>query len=169
MPANILVILGSARKNGDTHSYVDYVFAETDYHLLDLLDYKISPYSYLNDYPEDDDFLKIADEILKYDYLVFATPVYWYAMSGIMKNLFDRFTDLVTFKKQMGRQLKNKSSFLLTVGSDEGIPNGFETPFKLTSEYLDISYQGSLYYSVEHEIPEEEKERLKLLFINLLK
>ena len=31
--------------------------------------------------------------IEKYDTLIFATPVYWYSMSGIMKVFFDRKND----------------------------------------------------------------------------
>ncbi len=48
------------------------------------------------------------DIVDKYDVLIFATPVYWYSMSGIMKVFFDRITDLLTIKKDIGRKLKGK-------------------------------------------------------------
>lgn len=161
-----LIILGSARKDGDTHSYTNFVFEGTAHKIIDLLDYKIYPYSYLNDYPDDDRFLEIAEFMLQYKTIVFATPVYWYAMSGLMKVLFDRFTDLIRVKKEMGRRLSDKSAFLLSIGSDPELPEGFEVPFKLTCGYLGINYKRSLFFSTGHVIAEQEKLMLKTDFIS---
>jgi len=155
-----LVILASARKQSDTKDFLNTVFADNDYDLVDLLDFYISPYSYLNNYPGTDDFLKIIDELINHKVIVFATPVYWYAMSGIMKTFFDRFTDIVTTKKHLGRQLQGKSTFLLAVGAEEELPNGFEIPFKLTSEYLHMRYQDCIYFSTE--FPMTEVKRLAI-------
>lgn len=80
-----LVILASARKQGYTKDFLNKVFANKDYELVDLLDFSISPYSYVSNYPGTDEFFKIIDELIKHKVIVFATPVYWYAMSGIMK------------------------------------------------------------------------------------
>ena len=126
---------------------------------MDLLDLYISPYDYSNNYSKRDDFLKIVDELLKSNVIVFATPVYWYAMSGLMKTFFDRLTDIVTTKKHLGRQLKGKLTFLLAVGADEELPNGFEIPFKMTSDYLDMSYHGCIYYSTKFPMTEEKLQK----------
>lgn len=142
-----LIILASARKQGYTSDFLNKVFANIDHKLIDLLDFHVYPYNYSNNYPDDDDFQKITDELLLHKVIVFATPVYWYAMSGLMKTFFDRFTDLVTIKKQLGKQLKGKSIFLLAAGTDPELPNGFEIPFKLTSEYLNMTYKEYIYYS----------------------
>ena len=150
-----LVILGSARKEGYTKDFLNKVFGAEDYDLIDLLDFHISPYSYLNNYPGTDEFLKVIDELVKHQVIVFATPVYWYAMSGIMKIFFDRFTDVVTTKKHLGRQLQGKSTFLLAVGAEEELPQGFEIPFKLTSDYLHMKYQDCIYFSTEFPKTEE--------------
>ena len=150
-----LVILASARKNGDTKTFLKKIFTDEDYKLIDLLDFHISAYSYLDDYPSTDDFLKITDELIKHKVIVFATPVYWYAMSGIMKTFFDRFTDVVTTKKHLGRQLRGKSTFLVAVGAEEELPNGFEIPFKLTSDYLQMKYQHCIYYSTNYPMTEQ--------------
>lgn len=77
--------------------------------------------------------------------IVFATPVYWYAMSGLMKVLFDRFTDLVTVRKDLGRQLKDRRVFLIACGADPDLPEGFEVPFRRTADYLAMKYCGSFY------------------------
>jgi multimeric flavodoxin WrbA len=155
-----LVILASARKQSYTKNFLNKVFADKDYELIDLLDFYISPYSYLNNYPSTDEFLKIIDELIKHKVIVFATPVYWYAMSGIMKTFFDRFTDVVTTKKHLGRQLQGKSTFLVAVGAEEELPNGFEIPFKLTSDYLHMKYQDCIYYSTKFPKTEEKLQAI---------
>jgi len=104
---------------------------------------------YLNDYPKEYGFLKIIEVVSEHENIVFATPVYWYSMSGLMKVFFDRLTDLVTVKKITGRELKNKSIFLLSVGNDKELPHGFEIPFKLTSDYFGWLYKSSLYLSIK--------------------
>lgn len=63
------------------------------------------------------------------DKIIFATPVYWYSMSGLMKTFFDRLTDLVTIQKSVGRKLKGKETFLFAVGTDDLLPAGFTIPF----------------------------------------
>jgi multimeric flavodoxin WrbA len=160
MTAKPLVILASARKQGYTQDFLNKAFAGEDYELIDLLDSCISPYSYFNNYPNTDEFFKIIDELIKHKVIVFATPVYWYAMSGIMKTFFDRFTDVVTTKKHLGRQLQGKSTFLVAVGAEEDLPNGFEIPFKLTSDYLHMKYQGCIYYSTKFPMTEERVQAI---------
>lgn len=132
MNQNPLVILGSARKQSDTKSFLEVAFKDMNFKVADLLDFHVAPYNYAHQYPDDDGFLVIINEILDHKVVVFATPVYWYAMSGLMKTFFDRITDITTIKKELGRKLAGKTSFLLAVGTDEDLPEGFELPFKLT-------------------------------------
>lgn len=161
-----LIILGSARKQSDTHVYVDFVFTETEHHLLDLLEYNISSYNYDGNYPPTDNFDRLTEELLRHDTIVFATPVYWYAMSAFLKNMFDRLTDLVTIQKESGRKLKGKSVLLLAVGADLNIPEGFEIPFHKTAEYLGMHYKGCVYFSTEHQGTEENNARKRQDFLH---
>lgn len=140
-----LIILASSRKDSNTRILVEQLFVNLDYELIDLLDYMVYPYDYSANYPTDDDFLILIDQLLRNDTLIFATPVYWYSMSGPMKTFFDRFSDLVTIRKELGRQLKGKRTFLVATGEDDKLPEGFETPFRLTSEYLDMDFICSYY------------------------
>jgi len=151
-----LIILASARKQSDTKIFVEKAFSEIDYDLIDLLDFQISSFDYAGIYPQDDEFMKIIDEMLRHNVIVFATPVYWYAMSGLLKNFFDRFTDIVTIKKQVGRNLKGKFIFLVAVGAEEKMPPGFELPFRSTSDYLDMNFIDSIYYSIRSARSEDE-------------
>ena len=145
-----LILLASARKGSDTEKYLDIIFHDIAHIKIDLLDFVISPYDYSHNYPGNDNFIEISEQILSFDKIVFATPVYWYSMSGLMKTFFDRFTDLVTIQKQTGRKLAGKSTWLFAVGADAELPQGFETPFRATSEYLHMNYNGSFYYSTKH-------------------
>ena len=150
MPNKPLIILGSSRKKSDTKKFLDVVIADIDHTLIDLLDYPVSGYDYSHNYPANDSYPKIITEVLNHNTIVFATPVYWYSMSALMKTFFDRFSDLVTYKKEIGRLLKGKSTLLLAVGADLELPHGFESPFKLTSAYLDMQFLGSIYYSTRN-------------------
>ncbi len=152
-----LIILGSARQESDTKSYVDFVFDQTEHNLYDLLKYNISSYNYSGVYPSSDNFKQLIEELLNHDIIIFATPVYWYSMSGLMKNVFDRFTDLVTIQKATGRKLKNKSVFLLAVGTDQKLPDGFEIPFQKTADYLEMNYKGCAYFSTDNKHSDKDK------------
>ncbi|WP_066504715.1 flavodoxin family protein [Rufibacter sp. DG15C] len=144
-----LILLASARKESDTAAFVQKVFQDTPHQVLDLLDYQVGPYRYENDYPAQDEFLKVVDQLLQHQVIVFATPVYWYAMRGHLKTFFDRLTDLVTVQKPLGRKLQGKSVFLIAVGADDSLPDGFEVPFKLTAKYLNMKFGSCLYASTE--------------------
>lgn len=81
--------------------------------------------------------------------ILFATPVYWYAMSGRMKTLFDRFTDLLSDRdgQRRGRSLAGRQVWALAVGTDPAPPPGFNEPFRLTAAYLGLDWRGALYLS----------------------
>ena len=163
--SQILVILGSARSNGDTKTLVDQLFDETPVKIIDLLDTHITPYNYEGIYPYRDEFPEIAELMLNHETIVFATPVYWYAMSGVMKNFFDRITDLVTIQKKHGRKLKGKNMALVSVSSDAGLPEGFHIPFQSTANYLDMNYLGHFHTATKklRSGLEGKSEFLKLL------
>ncbi|MCO5935408.1 NAD(P)H-dependent oxidoreductase [Mucilaginibacter sp. RB4R14] len=144
-----LVILGSNRKNSLTEQITRKALGQTDFDMIDLLDHKIAHYNYDGHYPADDEFEAIISKALPYSNIIFATPVYWYSMSGVMKVFFDRLTDLITIKKDLGHDLKGKSASMIAVGVDPAIPDGFEIPFKHTAAYLGIQYKGCNYYATK--------------------
>ena len=161
MRSKPLVIIGSARKESDTKKFVDFIFDGIHPTIIHLLDRRINGYDYSHHYPEDDEYSTIVDQFLGHDTIYFATPVYWYSMSSLMKTLFDRFSDLVTYQKAIGRKLKSKSTFLIAVGAESILPEGFEIPFRCTSEYLDMDYLGSIYHCTGNDFPNPEVQELR--------
>lgn len=142
-----LIILGSARKDSHTRTLLQNVFNDTPHELVDLLDFNISTFDYEADYPKDDEYFDIVKKMADANVIIFATPVYWYSMSGMMKTFFDRFTDLTTFASDVGNKLSGKKTFLFSVGADPEPPAGFEAPFELTSKMLGMKYIEGVYFS----------------------
>ena len=92
-----IVILGSSRKDGNTKKVIDKLNYLLDFDIVNLNDYDINHYDYKYKNKNDDYLDLIRNSINNYDILIFASPVYWYSMSGIMKVFFDRiFNDVVS-------------------------------------------------------------------------
>jgi multimeric flavodoxin WrbA len=151
--------MGSARSNGDTRRLLDSVLAGSPHTFIDLLDWPIAPYNYSEKYPANDAFLYLTDLLLQHPVVVFATPVYWYSMSGVIKIFFDRLTDLTTTHKLLGRQLAGKHVFLGATGSDPELPVGFEAPFRLTTEYFNMQFEGTFYSSTKQPFAQAEAQQ----------
>jgi multimeric flavodoxin WrbA len=140
-----LVILGSAREDSNTLKAVVKTFPLNDFTIVDLLKFKIDHYQY-SQVNTKDDFFSIVEKMVVADTITFATPVYWYSMSGRMKVFFDRFSDLLG--KPAGRQLAGKTVNLVAVGSSPELPQGFEVPFLETSRYLKMNFHKTIYYQI---------------------
>ncbi|OCX52862.1 hypothetical protein BEL04_00590 [Mucilaginibacter sp. PPCGB 2223] len=144
-----LIILSSNRRNSNTEKFVKELYGDNPYHLINLLDHHIQPYSYGGVYSADDGFNEIVNVMLEHDDITFATPVYWYTMSGLLKTFIDRLTDIVTIDKEKGKQMKGKSISVIAAGSDLTLPEGFEIPFKLTALYFNMVFKGVTYKPFE--------------------
>ncbi len=145
-PMKIIVILGTAREDSNTFTALKELCPFAEYEVIDLRNLKIAPYNYSI---VEDDFLMVAQRMTAADNIVFATPVYWYSMSAPLKIFFDRLTDLLTTYKPIGKSLSGKSTYLLSTGSDADLPEGFEVPFRLTSEYFGMVFKKSFYKAVK--------------------
>lgn len=143
-----LVILGSARTDSNTllalQSHSAFKHLDRHSNFIFLNEKNVQHYSYEN--CREDDFLAIVSEMVAASEIVFATPVYWYAMSGTMKVFFDRFTELITTSKHLGRQLAKKNVYLIATGSDPSLPPGFEEPFKRTCKYFALNFKETYYF-----------------------
>ena len=159
-----VIIVGSARKDGNTKKICNYIHEIADAYIYDLNDFNIAYYSYDHNNKEDD-FLSLIEKTLEYDTIIFATPVYWYSMSAQLKTFLDRFTDLLKIRKDLGRQLKGKNMQVICCSSDEEEYPEFWKPFQRTASYLDMQYLGHAHTWIEEDtLPIEVKNRLNILF-----
>ncbi|MDO6426026.1 flavodoxin family protein [Thalassotalea sp. 1_MG-2023] len=142
-----VIIVATSRKNGNTTKSADALASVLSADIIDLTHYQLSYYDYQHQ-NQDDDFLTLVEQVLQYDLIVYASPVYWYAMSGQMKVFFDRLTDLLTVKKLMGRALKNKYNAVISTGAEATAPDCFVKPFALTAGYFDMIFLGNFYFPV---------------------
>jgi multimeric flavodoxin WrbA len=144
-----LIILASNRRHSNTEKLVKEIYGDNPCHLINLLDHHLTLYSYSGVYSTDDNFNDIVTVMLQHDDITFATPVYWYSMSGLLKTFIDRLTDIVTIDKEKGKQMKGRSLSVIAAGSDLALPDGFEVPFKLTALYFNMVFKGCTYRAFE--------------------
>ncbi|MFC4738369.1 flavodoxin family protein [Flavobacterium ponti] len=144
-----VIIVGSSRKNGNTTKIVDELAKQYDIDIINLSNYNFSYYDYESNNRNDDFFQLIKGIIDKYDTLIFATPVYWYSMSGIMKVFFDRFSDLLQIEKETGRKLRGKNMAVLSNSNENKLDYDFYLPFKKSAEYLGMNYIGDRHINAD--------------------
>jgi multimeric flavodoxin WrbA len=148
----VLVIAGSARRDGNTGRVVSRLSTAFGARmtLIDLNDHDIAPFRY-GGTPDRDDFASVASAMRAHRHIIFATPVYWYAMSGRMKTLFDRLTDLLG--NPNGRALAGRQMWLVATGTDAGLPDGFDVPFARTADWFAMDWRGATYIVAESDAP----------------
>ncbi|MEM8929053.1 MAG: NAD(P)H-dependent oxidoreductase [Bacteroidota bacterium] len=156
-----VLIVGSARKDGDTSNLVVKTKKLTNWDVIDLNDYQIGYFDYSHS-NKNDDYLGLMHNIITtYDTLIFVTPIYWYSMSGIMKVFFDRITDLLTIEKELGRKLRGKKMAVMTISTGGNLGNAFWLPFSETANYLGMQYLGNLHTLNKKDYEKDLKEFIK--------
>ncbi|KOY83352.1 flavodoxin family protein [Lysinibacillus macroides] len=122
---NITAFIGSSRAHSNSEHLTDVVLEGITYKKLYLKDLHIEP---INDLRHDahgfqlveDDYDQVIEALLTSDLVVFATPIYWYSMSGIMKNMVDRFSQAIRDERfpQLKEKLTATEAIVLAVGGD---------------------------------------------------
>ena len=143
---SVAIILGSARADGNTRDFVERIVGGRSASVLDLSSLQIEHYEY-GPNSSIDDFERVTELLFSHQKILFATPVYWYAMSGRMKVVFDRLTDLLVDPGP----LKGREVYLAATGTKPELPEGFEVPFRDTAEYLGMVYRRTIYACVREE------------------
>lgn len=151
-----VIIQGSSRIKGNTKKILDLFKEQIEFDVINLAEQNIGQFDYdFNN--QHDDFKGLFEKIVNdYDIILFATPVYWYAMSGLMKTFFDRITDFLKIDKVNGRKLKGKYAGAISCGSDGNEWDGFFMPFKNSSAYLGMNYIGNVHTWISNEQPDTQ-------------
>ncbi|WP_115332981.1 flavodoxin family protein [Legionella busanensis] len=141
---NKVIIFGSSRSFGNTRKVVDEILGHSGIELIDLNEFNIGlfDYEYRN---RNDDFIPLIEKLIAYDTWIIATPVYWYSMSTQHKIFFDRFSDLLKIRKDLGRKLRSKKLFVIA-SFQSSYPRGFEDIFEQICEYIGMEYLGSSFF-----------------------
>ncbi|AMX00085.1 flavodoxin family protein [Rummeliibacillus stabekisii] len=148
---SIVVLYGGSRPNGNTESLTKKVIEGLTVEEIYLNDYVIQPIVDKRHAEEgfqeiDDDYNSIIERILPHNILIFATPIYWYSMSGTMKNFIDRWSQTLKdshypdFKKQMSQ----KSAYVISVGGDEPHLKGLPMiqQFQFIFDFVGVHFAG---------------------------
>ena len=93
-----------------------------------------------------DDGGMLYDAMSDADVFLFATPVYWYGPTAIMKAFIDR---LVVFNKPEGRpRVKGKAAVLVSAWEEQGMKavEPMVRLFELGFEHLELRFEGSLLF-----------------------
>jgi multimeric flavodoxin WrbA len=151
----ILGIIGSPRKNGNTHILVSRLLAgsqskgaETDIVFLGDLNIKECDGCHVcwqgKGCNKNDDMLGLYPRIIDSDILVLGTPVYWYGPTALMKAFIDR---LVYFNCPENRALIRGKSAVIVVPYEE---ESTETAklvvefFEKSLSYLEMKLTGRI-------------------------
>jgi len=152
--ARVLGIVGSPRKNGNTHVLVRQILngarregAETEELFLSDLEIKECDGCHTcwvgKRCPRKDDMEEVYPKIVESNVLVFGTPVYWYGPTGLMKTFIDRF---VYFNCPANRKKIAGKRSVLAVPFEEDSPETASllvAMFEKCFEYLEVDFAGS--------------------------
>jgi multimeric flavodoxin WrbA len=141
--SNAIALFSSSRRNGNTGKFMDRVAANLKIEVVDLARIRMSPYDYEHR-NRDDDFEPLFKRVLEFDQVIFATPVYWYAVAPTMKVFLDRISDCLELPDLLneGRRLRGKQAYVLCTSIYDEPPASFMGAFRDTFNYLGIHFDG---------------------------
>ncbi|AZV49827.1 NAD(P)H-dependent oxidoreductase [Bacillus halotolerans] len=147
----IAVINGGTRTGGNTDILTEKAVQGLAAESIHLREYRIQP---IEDFRHDsngfrpvmDDYDSIVERILPCDILIFATPIYWFGMSGTLKLFIDRWSQTMRdprfpdFKEQMSA----KQAYVIADGGDnpkiKGLP--LIEQFGHIFDFMGMSFEG---------------------------
>ena len=138
-----IALFGSARRNGNTGRLIDRIGDALGIEIIDLSEKNITPYDYRHR-NRNDDFEPLMEYVLQFENIVFASPVYWYAVSPPMKISLDRISDYLDIPELLskGRQLRGKNAFVVCTSIEKTVSKTFIDSFEHTFQYLGMNYGG---------------------------
>jgi multimeric flavodoxin WrbA len=151
----ILGIMGSPRRNGNTHILVSRILegaeaegARGDILLLDDLVIQECNGCHCcwegKECSKDDDMKEVYPRIIESDGIVFGTPVYWYGPTALMKGFIDRF---VYFNCPENRTKIRGKPAVLAVPFEEEDPEAaalLKAFFEKSLGYLEMNLIGTI-------------------------
>jgi multimeric flavodoxin WrbA len=145
MPTTI-ALLASGRRNGNTGRLMDRIAGELQIEVVDLAERSISPFDYEHR-NRNDDFEPLIRHVLGFDQIIFASPVYWYAVAGPMKIFIDRISDLLDVPEllEQGCALRGKTGHVVCTSIDDEVSAHFLGAFRDTFSYLEMEFGACMH------------------------
>lgn len=145
-----IALFSSSRRLGNTGKLMDRIALELDIEVVDLASQRISAYDYEHA-NRTDDFEPLMQRVLAYEQIIFATPIYWYAVSSGMKVFLDRFSDLLEVPDLLpeGRRLRGKIAYVACTSICEEPSTEFMGAFRETFDYLGMHFGGVVHLNCE--------------------
>jgi multimeric flavodoxin WrbA len=136
-------LLSGSRRHGNTGQLMDQVAASLGIEVVDLAGLHITPFDYEHR-NRADDFEPLMQRLLACEQVIFATPIYWYAVSPPMKVFLDRLSDLLEVPDLLavGRRLRGKHAYVLCTSVGEEPDAAFVGAFRDTFAYLGMHFGG---------------------------
>lgn len=141
-----IALFSSSRRGGNTGRLLDRIASELNIEVVDLASRRISPYDY-DHTNRNDDFEPLMQRVLANDQIIFATPIYWYAVSPAMKVFLDRLSDLLELPDLLsqGRRLRGKNAYVACTSIGEEPAAEFIGAFRETFQYLGMHFGGAVH------------------------
>jgi len=109
--------------------------------VIDLAQKSMSAYDYEHR-NRSDDFEELMERVLGFEQVIFASPVYWYAVSPPMKVFLDRISDFLELPDllEKGRRLRGKHAHVVCTSVYDDVPPSFINAFRETFDYLGMRF-----------------------------
>src|SRR3984957_18491174 len=145
-----IALLSSSRRLGNTGRLLDRIALELNIEVVDLTSLRMTSYDYdhLN---TNDDFEPLMKHVLAHDQIIFATPIYWYAVSPAMKVFLDRISDLLELPDLLfeGRRLRGKNAYVVCTSISDEPSGAFMEAFIETFNYLGMHFGGVVHVNCQ--------------------
>ncbi|KIL46760.1 flavodoxin family protein [Jeotgalibacillus soli] len=149
---SLLIICGSSRNDGNTETLakaaasfypgdVEWMHLR-NHRIHQIVDQRHEPRGFD---PVDDDHRALIEQMLRADAVIFATPVYWYGMSGHMKTFIDRWSQRLREPDlKFKERLKNKPAYVIICGGEQVMLKGLPLilQFRLIFEFVDMDFKN---------------------------
>ena len=141
--AGAIALFASARRNGNTGKLIDHIAAQLGIEVIDLGRFRMAPYDYEHR-NRSDDFEPLMMRVLGHEHLIFASPVYCYAVAPPMKVFFDRITDFLDLEelRDHGRRLRQKTAYVVCTSIYDAPPPSFVGAFTDNFGYFGLRLGG---------------------------
>lgn len=145
-----IALFSSSRRRGNTGQLIDRIASDLDFEVVDLGAQRMSPYDYEHR-NRDDDFEPLMKRVVAHDQIIFATPIYWYAVSPAMKVFLDRISDLLEVPDLLpvGRRLRGKIAYVVCTSTCDEPSAAFMAAFRETFDYLGMHFGGAVHINCQ--------------------